>query len=93
MTQAVNNWLREMRDDTQTYRQVAAYLDHDMCSSHPLPWYAALKTLSDSQGWFPEVFSLLLDSNNGFLEHPETGCTHDIDVAHRVSPSQAGDGG
>lgn len=90
VTQSVKSWLCEIRDDTRTYRQVAADLDYDMRTTHPLPWYTALKTFSDSQGWFPEVLSLLLDSNSGFLEHPETACTHDIDVAHRVSPSQAG---
>jgi hypothetical protein len=89
VTSTVKEWLVSIVRDERTHYLIAADVDHDSRLLSPLPWQAAMFRVSQVQGYHPEVFSLLLDSNLSFMEHVETSLTHDTAVQHRVSPPQA----
>lgn len=88
-TETVKKWLRDILADGRTHYDIALDLNVDQRHLHPIPWYAALTRISQVEGWFFECFSGALDSNLGFLEHPETYCTHSAAVEHKVTCNQA----
>jgi hypothetical protein len=85
----VKSWLDVIVKDERTHRELARDIHTDPRCCNPQAWHAATTRYSTVQGWYPECFQGMMDSNSGFLEHHETSLTHRVDVDHRVTPNKA----
>ena len=86
VSDTMRGWLHSMLEDIRIHMQIAPDLDADPRKSAPNAWQTAVNRVAKKQGWWPESYSLLLESNGGFLENHGTSISHVEDVEHRVSP-------
>ena len=82
----VKGWLRQIHDDSRTHMQVAADLDLDTQHLHPEVWAKAVNQVASCQGWWPESYVQVLDSNA--VEHrmnPHIAIYHRLQASSRKS--------